>query len=225
MQYIRAYKKDIAIDLRKRGFSYSEIEDATHVPKSTIAYWVRGVLLDKNQIKKLNARRSQVAIANAKNKVIKRRASIEEIKNSSAKNIGKISKRELWLMGIIMYWKERLILKDKPDLYKGVSLSSSDEKVIKFFLKWLIEIGGIERDGITFDIVISKNKKSKIQEVIKHWSEVTGFRQDYFAHIYYRNQASGKRKHGFVRIRVKASSLLARQINGWMRGILTDLTL
>ncbi len=207
------FKKGIAIELRKKGLSYSEIKNSINIPKSTIAYWLKNVQLSEPQTEKLKARRLEVAKLNSEKRISKILKVIEDIKKSSAKNIKRISRRELWLMGIVLYWRE----KNKNDFRKGVYFSSSNPALIKFFLRWLKQIGKIEDKEILFDIftgLIGKNKK----DISTYWSEVTGFPEKNFFRIYIQKRAS-KGFQGFLRIRVRASSMLARQISGWIEGI------
>ena len=196
------FKKGIAIELRKKGFSYSEIKTSLNIPKSTIAYWLKDIKLSDFQVQKLQTRRSDTAKRNSEKRTAKVLKTIEDIKKSSAKDVDKISKRELWLMGITMYWKN----KNKNDLKKGVSFSSSDPDQIKLFLKWLKEVGGIKDDEIMLDIFMGKDKKNSI------------FQADWFSRVYYY-----KSRSNFFRIRVKASSMLARQMAGWIEGIRSHL--
>lgn len=212
VQYLEKYKQNIASDMRRRGFSYSEIKNRLHIPKSTLSYWLKNIKLTPEQIKKLNDKRLETARANALKKISKTSQLIEEIKNSSAKDVKEISKRELWLMGIVLYWKNG----NKSDLKKGVHFSSSDPYLIRLFLKWLREVGGIRDEEIKFDIFAGK----KTDEVIKYWAKVTGFPQSYFTNLYF--QKGGKKKNskvGFLRIKVVQSSMLARQIAGWIEGL------
>ena len=165
------------------------------------------------------------------------------MKNSSAKDIGKISKRELWFMGIVLYWRERFLNGNENDLKKGVRFTSSDPYLVKLFLKWLREVGGITDEEIGFDIFITEDKKDFLDKTIDHWSSVTGFPKSNFSHIYFQKSSTRNKKEeikskgetgrknltgrrnskrtffGLLRIRVKASSMLARQIAGWVRGI------
>ena len=196
------FKKGIAIELRRKGFSYSEIKTSLNIPKSTIAYWLKDIKLSDFQVQKLQTRRSDTAKRNSEKRTAKVLKTIEDIKKSSAKDVDKISKRELWLMGITMYWKN----KNKNDLKKGVSFSSSDPDQIKLFLKWLKEVGGIKDDEIMLDIFMGKDKKNSI------------FQADWFSRVYYY-----KSRSNFFRIRVKASSMLARQMAGWIEGIRSHL--
>lgn len=241
--YLEKYKQNIAIEMRKRGLSYSEIENRIHIPKSTLSYWLKNLKLTPEQIKKLNDKRVEVAKANALKKISRTSKMIEEVKHSSSQDIKEISKKELWLMGVILYWKNG----NKNDLRKGVHFSSSDPYLIKLFLKWLQEVGGINKEEIRFDIFIKnsrsgfvKNKNNKvIAETIYRWSKITGFPKNSFSGIYLQKAKSKLIKNGvdnstkgtnqikgeFLRIKVGQSSMLARQIAGWMEGVKTLLFL
>lgn len=232
--YIGQYKKNIAIEMRRKGMSYSEIENQIHVPKSTLSFWLKNLKLTPEQTKKLDQNKIEGLKRGSVKKIRKTLQMIADIKKSSASDIKGITKKELWLMGIILYWRERLLSGNENDLRKGVKFTSSDPYLIKFFLKWLKEIGGIKNDEIQFDIFVGKDKKSAIHEIIEFWSEVVGVPEQYIFRIYFlknkpKNKLKNKKKErkiinktnfGLLRIRVKASSMLARQIAGWVRGII-----
>jgi len=208
--------------MRKRGFSYSEIQNKMNLPKSTIAYWLRGVKLTKEQEKNLRNRRSEIAKANIEKRVSKTAKLIEEIKSSSAQTIDKISKRELWLMGIVLYWKSR----NKSDVKNGARFTSSDPSLIKLFLKWLYEIGEIKTDEIIPDIFIEKSNEAAVDDAKKYWAKITKLPKSHFRHVYFHKRKKpqvGKKYrrngYGLLRIRIKSSSMLARQIHGWISGI------
>ena len=208
------FKKGIAIELRRKGLSYSDIQNSINVPRSTIAYWLKDIELSDEQAEKLRAKRSAVAKSNSQKRTARILRETEDLKRSSVKEVGGITKRELWLMGIIMYWK------NKNDLGKGVYFSSSDSAQIKLFLKWLKEIGGIKNEEIAFDIFAGKDQKHSINKVVEYWSTVTSFPANLFSRVYYLNKKS---QSSFLRIRVKASSMLARQMAGWIEGVRRSL--
>ncbi len=196
--------------MRKHGLSYSDIQIKMNVPKSTLAYWLKDVRLTKEQSEKLKNRRREIAILNSQKRVLRTSKIIEEIRSSSSKNIQKISKRELWLMGIILYWRSRY----EKDIRNGVRFTSSDPSLIRLFLKWLNDVGKINDDEIKFDIFIGAGQKD---EAIKYWSKITGFSKKSFTSIY--RQKARPSGSGFLRIGVRSSSMLARQIYGWIKGI------
>ena len=98
---------------------------------------------------------------------------------------------------------------------KGVSFSTSNPDLARFFLRWLKDIGDLKKEEICFDIFTDKESRSK-DEVISYWSEITGFSEECFSRVYlYKKKA----KTSILRIRVRASSMLARQIGGWISGL------
>lgn len=201
--------------MRKRGFSYSEIENRLHIPKSTLSFWLKKIKLTPEQMKKLNDKRTETAKANALKKTSRVSRMIEEIKNTSSLEVKEISKKELWLMGIVLYWKNG----NKSDLKKGVHFSSSDPDMIKLFLKWLREAGGIKDEEIKFDIFMTGKRTNK-NNLIDYWSRVTGFTKGRFLSVYFQ-KVDNKRNstQGFLRVKVAQSSMLARQIAGWIVGL------
>ena len=247
VQSLQKFKKNKAIELRKKGFSYSEINERIKIPKSTLSFWLKGVKLTDYQIQKLKDKRQKIARANSEKRVLSIERQAEEIKNSSAKDVGQISKRELWLMGVILYW----LKKNKNDFKNGVMFSSSNPDEINFFLHWLQEVGSIKGEEITFDIFIKKKKQmteETLKRIIRYWSDQTGFSKERFVnHIYFQNinkrfkaknnqnsqNNENNQKHendnknskinSFLRIRIRSSSMLARQISGWTEGIIKSI--
>src|SRR3989338_9469310 len=132
-------------------------------------------------------------------------------------------------MGVVLYWRERLLNKNDSDLKKGIRFTSSDPNLIKLFLQWLGDVGGIKSEEINFDIFMPEDKKGSLNEFVAYWAEVTGFPKSNFSRYYLQKIKIKKLKgakrnfrksaRGLLRIRVKASSMLARQISGWVNGI------
>lgn len=231
--------KPLAISLRKKGFSYSEIQKEIYVPKSTLSSWLRRVKLTDAQLKNLNEKKNKAARRGSQTKIANTRKAIEEIQRSSAADIKNISPRELWLMGTMLYWRGRILNKNENNLRKGVHFSSSDPHLVRLFLKWLKEAGRLKSEEIDFDIFIIgskkeepeiKNKKKRI--AVTYWSRITSFPKSSFVHIYFQENKPRRRRpgvkirnrktrilFGILKIRIKASSMLARQISGWIKGI------
>ena len=206
---VKKNRKKEARKLRKKGMSYSEIQKALALPKSTIASWVRRLKLTDEQKQRLDERRLLAAQKNTARRSQIVSKYVSELKSTSSKKIGILSKRELWLMGVMLYWREGMLHRNDFNLRKGVHFSSSDPSLIKLFMKWLQEIGGLKTEEIIFDLFTEKKAADKSRQ---HWSKITGFPQEHFKHVY-------QHISDFLRIRVRASSMLARQIAGWVEGI------
>ncbi len=227
VQYIEKYKKNIALDMRKRGSPYSEIQNRLSIPKSTLSYWFRGVTLTELQRQKLDEKRRRVARENARKKILKTQEAIAKIQEHSLREIRKISEHELWLMGIMLCWREHYHAMSERRVHRGVHFTSADPHLIRFFLTWLYRIGKLKRSEIVFDIFLHEDKKNKVRNAIAYWASITDAQEENFSRTYFYKERKQKysrtiqRKNpfGLLRIRVRASSLLARQISGWIQGI------
>ena len=82
------------------------------------------------------------------------------------------------------------------------------------------------------------SSEEELKRVIRYWSDETGFPKEKFInHIYFQKENKVNKRvvgsvkesynnnevNGFVRIRVRSSSMLARQISGWISGIIKDI--
>jgi len=229
----RDRQKNFAVKFRKEGLSYSEIQNKIKVPKSTLSFWLKKIRLSKQQSQRLRQKRSEAARKGSQKKTLLTFKKIQEIKIASAKDIKIISKRELWLMGIILYWRARLSNGGKNDMRKGVHFTSTDPDLIKLFLKWLFDIGGLEKEEVGFDIFARKHRYNTKDKLTTYWSKITKFPKKSFKNIYFQKTKLRKRQrqtnkrsnYGFLRVRVRSSSMLARQISGWMNGIKNEFKL
>ncbi|MBP9822408.1 MAG: hypothetical protein KBC81_03140 [Candidatus Pacebacteria bacterium] len=212
-------RKNLAVSLRRGGYSYTEIQKFVRVPKATLSYWFKDIKLSEAQIKRLEKKRAEAIIKGSQVRSKKVNEAIEKIEKSSAKDIKDLSKRELWLMGIMLYWRERV---SDRDVKKGVKFTSSDPYLIKLFLKWLMDVGQLGEADVLCDILLDGEKG----RAVNYWSNVTGFPESVFSRIYSQKTKKKRKKrnikkaeYGLLRIRVKASSMLARQLSGWIKAI------
>jgi DNA-binding transcriptional MerR regulator len=206
-------RRNLARSLRNGGYSYAEIQKFVRVPKATLSYWFKDIKLSEAQLKRLEEKRKEAIQRGGKERLERVARKIEEIQTQSSNEIGEISKRELWLIGVILYWRNQ----NKADVRRGVQFTSSDAAAIKLFLKWLKEIGQLNDAEISFDLFVREKTDA---QAIEYWSNELGYTKESFSHIYrYKKKASLKVEHGLLRIRVQASSMLARQLAGWIQGI------
>ncbi len=157
--------KEKAIDLRKKGYSYREIMHEIPVAKSTISEWLHSVGLSKHQKQRLTEKKLASAKKGAEAKHQKRIALTQQIIETAKKEIGTISKRELWLIGIMLYWAEGSKEKDYRPGCK-TTFTNSDPDMIVVFLHWLKQICGRTFADITFEICIHELQKDRTAEII-----------------------------------------------------------
>lgn len=220
--------KEKAINLRRQGLSYSEILREVPVAKSTLSLWLRSVNLSNPQKQRLTEKK---LAGMQRGWIAKRNQRIDltkKIKLNAKNEIKNISKKELWLVGIALYWAEGN--KEKPhNISQGVAFSNSDPMMIRVFMKWLRKILKIPEDDIKYELYIHENSKNKTIDSIQYWSEITGTSQNKFKYVYLkRNKINTKRKntnenyYGLLRIRINKSTNLNRKISGWIEGVLEN---
>ena len=128
----RRADKERARILRAKGKSYSEIKELMGVGKGTLSVWLRDMPLSAEQIRSLRAlhpRRIERFRATMQRKRDVRLASAY---TQVQKDIGHLSKRDLFIAGIYLYWGEGT----KADR-GNVAVANTNPAVIRVFLAWL----------------------------------------------------------------------------------------
>lgn len=214
-----------AIKLRWQGYSYSEIAKNISVSKSTLSLWLRDIVLSDISRKRINdrMRAGQPYGANAQKRLRIERT--KSIKLAARHEISSVSRAQMMLVGVALYWAEGSKQKENNPS-QLVSFNNSDPQMIQVYLKWLTDCLGITKNRIAFEIYSHENIRNKEREVIKHWSNITGYPKRCFVKIRYKkNKRSGYRKnkgenyHGLLRVTVRKSTDLNRKISGWIEGM------
>lgn len=221
-------EKEKAIALRKAGKTYTDILRVIPVAKSTLAIWLKDAKLSKPENQKFTEAKRLASLRGGQAKKKQRIERRQNIILKAKSEINNLSKRDLFLIGVVLYWAEGSKEKDyNPG--SPLRFANSDPYMIKLFLNWLKE-AGIIKERINFDIYLHDNNKYRTSEVIKYWSRHTNFSEQFFRVYFKKNIPSTKRKNiypdeyfGLVRIYVKESSDLVRKISGWVEGIIEHL--
>lgn len=220
---VKLKEKGKAIKLRKKGLSYNEILRKVPVAKSTLSLWLRSVGLSKRQKQRLTEKKL-AAIKRGWEACRRKRIIItEKIKNEAKREIGKLSKRDLWLIGTALYWAEGAKEKSRG---ARVDLGNSDPNLIKIFLRWIQKVCEVPRKDIHFRIYLHETSANRLREVQKYWAEVTGFPINNFQKVTWkkhkintRRKNTGKNYYGLLEVRIRKSTDLNRKIAGWIEGI------
>ena len=217
-----------AIELRKQGFTYSEILERVKIAKSTLSSWLHSVGLAKHIQHRITEKKRLAALRGSLARKNTRIALTKRIFQEARSDISNITSRELWLMGIMLYWAEGSKEKEHHP-GSGIQFSNSDPGMIRLFLIWLLRICKIQKNQIIFEIYIHENSKNNIPKVQYYWAQTTRFPVRSFDRVYFkRNRVKPNRKNigdlyfGLLRVKVRASSTLNRKIAGWVYAICED---
>src|SRR3989344_1141225 len=166
--------KEKAIGLRKQGFTYNEILKDVPVVKSTLSLWLRSVGLAKRQKQIITEKRIAARLKGAFARKQQRIFTSQSIYRNAEAEIDQISERELWLLGIALYWAEGSKEKEAHP-GTGVAFSNSDGNMVGIFLRWLVEICKVPKENIIFEIYIHENSANSLLTVKEYWTKITGF--------------------------------------------------
>jgi len=212
-----------ACDLRKQGMGIKTIAHQLDVSSSTVSLWCRDVILTQKQIQLLqkNARDPFFGkrLEYIQNKQKKRIEKIRFLREEGVKDIGQLSKRDLFISGISLYWAEGF---KKDNL---VGFANSDPQMIVIFIRWLLNCCNITKDRIKCRLGVNETYKQKIKELERYWSHaidipLSQFQKPYIQKVQWKKQYDNPEEyHGVLRIRVSRSTDLLRKIHGWIEGI------
>ena len=93
-----------ALELRKAGASYSQIRKTVRVSKSSLSLWLHDMPLSKKRLGELqgfNEARIEKYRETRRKTREARRANVRKV---AKKDIGSLSKRDLFLAGLFLYW-------------------------------------------------------------------------------------------------------------------------
>lgn len=214
-------EKNKALELRKRGLSYSEIRKKIFVSKDTLSRWCRDVILSPQQLQRLQKRKIEGSERGRiiGSKILQKRR-MEEIKMFriiGKKNIGRLNRRDKFLVGVSLYVAEG----GKNDHY--IEFSNSDPKIILFMMNWFRKYCKVPEYKFRGSIWIHDNLDK--EKAINFWSKLTTIPKIQFYKTYIVKNKINSRKirknlHEFGVFSIRISNAkIQRRILGWIYGI------
>ncbi|MER6150583.1 hypothetical protein ABT134_21795 [Streptomyces hirsutus] len=209
-----------ARELRLQGWTYDRIQVELGCSKSSISLWVRDLpkpeQRDPSEQAKLAARKRW------EHELAMRDAVRERTKASARQEIGPLTDRELFLLGVGLYWAEGA--KDKVySRREFVLFVNSDPDMIKVFLAWL-DLLQVERERLRFRLMI--HESADVAAAEQHWATLVGTSSARFGKTTLKKHNPktvrknvGEHYRGCLVISVLQSADLYRRIEGWWNGI------
>lgn len=214
-------KKESAINLRRRGYSYREILDKVHVAKSTLSEWINQEMTESEErnTKELTAirgLRKLIKINKKRSNLIKKAE--EDIQNSYAAEIREIDNKSLFWLGLGLYLAEGA----KTGRWKPV-FYNSNPVLNKIMYQYFLSICNAPHDKMHVQLVLHKHiSETKAR---KYWSKKLHIPESkFYKASYIESKASkGKRPknrlpYGTVQLSV-GNKAVFNKIKGWSLGI------
>ena len=219
----KSYLKNRAIELRKSGLSVKNIAESLGVSKSTASLWVRDIVLSLEQEESLKQRSLKGA---EKGRTIgslvqkqRRLKLLETEKKIGIKEVGQLTKNELKVGGLALYWAEG----SKKN--RRVELCNSDPFVIKFFINWLINTFDIPIKELSCYVGINEAHRAREVKVKKYWSlltkiPLTSFTKTSFKKYPLKKEYPNFDEHyGTLSVRVRKPARIYYKILGGIHGL------
>ncbi|MGA5652685.1 hypothetical protein [Streptomyces seoulensis] len=212
--------REEARELRRQGHTYDQIQMKLGCSKSSISLWVRDLpkpeRRDPAEQAKLAARKRW------EHELAVRDESRRRTKADAQAEVGALSERELFLIGVGLYWAEGT--KDKPyDRREHVTFVNSDPGMITTFLAWL-DLMGVGRERLRFTVMI--HETADVPGAERYWSELVEADRSAFCKTSLKKhnpktvrRNTGDAYRGCLVIKVLKSADLYRRIEGAWYGI------
>ncbi|WP_406279492.1 hypothetical protein OHT93_15345 [Streptomyces sp. NBC_00191] len=212
--------REKARELRLQGMTYDQIQVELGCSKSSISLWVRDLpkpeRRDPSEQAKLASRKRW------EHERPRREAEREKTKLAAFDEIGQLTDRELFLIGVGLYWSEGS--KSKPHRrQETVVFINSDPGMIRVYLAWLALLG-VQRDSLRYRVMI--HESADVDAAERYWAALAGVDvsalskttlKSHNPKTVRKNVGDGYR--GCFVIRVLGCAELYRRIEGWWCGI------
>jgi len=217
--------KNKAVALRGKGYSYNLISKKLEIGKSTLSGWLKDMPFSPNRLVL-----KRIKSGPLKSGQIRHNQRVKDIvatKKEAKKELGEVTKRDLWMLGLGLY------IGEGSKLYENIRIINSNPEVIKLAVKWLKDICGLKNKNITLAIHLYPD--NDINKCLKYWSAITGISLKQFrkTQIDRRIGKSGKKKrklpYGTAHLTVSSCGnknfgvKLHRRIIGWIEGSLNQV--
>ena len=161
--------------MRRKGYSIRHISHYLGVAKASVSIWVRDIKMSRIQINTLAAApytRSAVEKRRI-SRMNREEAERTKVIENAKKTIKKISKRELFYVGIALYWGEGT--KKKRGV---VEVTNSDPLLIRTMVLFFLTICNVPKEKLRGHVFVHEHMNRVAIE--KYWSSVSGIPQSQF---------------------------------------------
>lgn len=210
-----------AEQLRDQGYSYNMIRTQLGIAKSTLSNWFKDKAFTPNEHVLQRIQYGPIRSATKRHNL--RVQETERIRQEALKELGTVSKRDLFLLGIGLY------IGEGAKSHEFVRFTNSDPDVIRTAMRWFREVCDLGQQN--FRIELHLYPDSNVSECLNYWSHVTHLPIARFAKVQidWRENKSRLRKkklpYGTAHITIAANGdpskgvRLHRRIMGWIMGV------
>jgi hypothetical protein len=219
-------KKSEALVLRKKGRSYSEISKSLGIAKSTLSFWFNSLSISSKAKKRIRERAYKIS-SDALIKRNKQQTKIaadraNKIRIESASDIKRLSKSEIFFLGLALYWGEGYKKGADSSKWKCVDFANSDPDTVRFIMKFFQECCGVDISKIKAQIMLHSERDT--ERARRFWHQITRIPYSQFmSTTIIKRKTNSKSIHntlnyGTIHIRIYSVEMFFKII-GWIDGL------
>lgn len=218
-----------AREMRREGTSIVVIAQKLSVSKSSVSDWCNDITLTSEQIEKLKKSKgishSTGQRLGAERNKQKKIDAIKKANDWSRKIINKISKRDLLLISMALYWCEG----SKSDSTSSFMIVNSDPQMILVMKKFLIDVMKVDETDLVCCIQINRMHEKRIKKVLLFWKKLLKLKSSQMRKPYFVNTKVSKvyenydKYFGVCRLFVRKSKNLKYKILGLIKAFKNEI--
>ena len=210
--------------LRSQGYSYSYISKKLNISKSTLSDWLTALPYTPNKFTIDHI--GQARAASIKNKRDTKNDSLTRAKSEAAQDIGKVTKRDLMMLGLGLY------LGEGGKSTELIRIVNSDPEIIQLSIAWFESLGVTTTQ---FAPRLHVYPDTDIRVALQYWSQVTRVPESQFQKSYIdirtnkKKKKAGKLPHGTLHLTVNSGGnkkygvFFFRKIMAWISHVVQSV--
>lgn len=214
--------KRSALQLRKQGKSYNEINKVLGIPKSTLSSWLKNLPLSET-VKNRNIQKAKLIWAKNitdynKIRSLKYQEATKKLITKFAREVPALNKKSLFWIGLALFWAEG----GKREKW-NVRFVNSDPQIIQIIMLFFRKICKVSDEKFTLRIHLYPNIQEKVAK--NYWLKITKLQEDQLrkSQVQISGSSKGKRPinrlpYGTLHINI-GDAHLNKKIKGWLLGL------
>jgi len=214
-----------AVDLRRQGLSYSEIQAQVPVSQASLSLWLRSIEVDPQFAERLASRKligGRFGARKVHEMRLAREETIRHLAHQEASPRFSPGDR-LWAVGVALYWAEGCKRRSWRQEARVV-FTNMDPKMICLMREWFRTYCrvNVEKD-LAYDLYIHPN--ANLEAARQYWIHELGIEPARLRIYLKRPNPNPRRKnvgrtyHGTMRVAVRRSTYIACRIEGWIEAL------
>ncbi|MEK9132299.1 MAG: hypothetical protein AAB606_01130 [Patescibacteria group bacterium] len=209
-------ERNASVELRQKGWALKKIAEHLGVSRGSVSYWVRGIVVPPISGDELRQKRF---LGDEKRRTTifeKTTALLRDIEQDCLKEVKAVSKRDLFIAGIMLYAGEGA--KHKAPHSQRVEFTNADISITQIFVRFLVECCSVQKEDIRLRLFLYEDMNEEAAK--RFWADNLRIPLSQFVPVQTKKRVGGlpsrKAQNGTMHVLVYNKRLFQR-IVGWTK--------